>query len=98
MSLANFLIFFFMTRNYQRVNPREIKRRRDFQVQMRPVSRARHRCAVCGRTDEDSPGMEFRYCSKCEGDYEYCMDHLYTHKHIKKSDLGQQSPDSGSQG
>ena len=98
MSLANFLIFFFMTRNYQRVNPREIKRRRDFQVQMRPVSRARHRCAVCGRTDEDSPGMEFRYCSKCEGDYEYCMDHLYTHKHIKKSDLGQQPPDSGSQG
>ena len=44
------------------------------------------RCAVCGRTDKDSPGMEFRYCSKCEGSYEYCMDHLYTHQHVKKSD------------
>ena len=96
MTLANFLIFFLMTRNYRRISPREIKRRRDFQVQMRPVSRARHTCAVCGRTDEDSPGMEFRYCSKCEGNYEYCMDHLYTHKHVKKSDLEQtpQSADS----
>ena len=96
MTLANFLIFFLMTRNYRRISPREIKRRRDFQGQMRPVSRARHTCAVCGRTDEDSPGMEFRYCSKCEGNYEYCMDHLYTHKHVKKSDLEQtpQSADS----
>ena len=40
----------------------------------------------CGRTSEDSPGMEFRYCSKCEGSYEYCMDHLYTHKHVKKGE------------
>ena len=53
---------------------------------MRPVNRAHHKCAVCGRTDEESPGMEFRYCSKCEGSYEYCMDHLYTHQHVKKSD------------
>lgn len=45
-----------------------------------------HRCAVCGRTSEDSPAMEFRYCSKCEGAYEYCMDHLYTHKHVKENE------------
>ncbi len=49
---------------------------------MRPVNRTHHKCAVCGRTDEESPGMEFRYCSKCEGSYEYCMDHLYTHQHV----------------
>ena len=24
--------------------------------------------------------------TKCEGNYEYCMDHLYTHKHVKKED------------
>ena len=31
--------------------------------------------------------MEFRYCSKCEGDYEYCQDHLYTHKHVTKGGM-----------
>lgn len=44
---------------------------------------AMHRCAVCGRTELDDPNLEFRYCSKCKGDYEYCMDHLYTHKHVQ---------------
>lgn len=86
LSLANFIIFFLMTRDYRRVSPKEIKRKKDFKTQIRPKSRAHHVCTVCGRTDEDSPGMEFRYCSKCEGSYEYCMDHLYTHQHIKKSD------------
>ncbi len=42
----------------------------------------RHRCEVCGRTDVSDPDLEFRYCSKCSGDHEYCMDHLYTHVHI----------------
>ena len=45
-----------------------------------------HRCAVCGRTEKDDPTLEFRYCSKCEGEYEYCMDHLYTHRHVTKDD------------
>jgi len=43
---------------------------------------ARHRCTVCGRTELDAPGLEFRYCSKCQGDHEYCMEHLYTHVHV----------------
>ena len=42
----------------------------------------RHRCAVCGRTELDDDMLEFRFCSKCEGNYEYCMDHLYTHTHV----------------
>ena len=42
-----------------------------------------HKCAVCGRTEKDSPDMEFRFCSKCNGNYEYCSEHLYTHQHIK---------------
>lgn len=41
-----------------------------------------HKCAVCGRTEKDSPNMEFRFCSKCNGNYEYCSEHLYTHQHI----------------
>lgn len=43
----------------------------------------RHRCAVCGRTELDDPNLEFRYCSKCNGTYEYCQDHLFTHEHVK---------------
>ena len=27
--------------------------------------------------------MDFRYCVECDGDYEYCMDHLYDHEHVK---------------
>ncbi|MGN0407929.1 MAG: rhomboid family intramembrane serine protease [Bacteroides sp.] len=45
---------------------------------------ARHCCAVCHRTELDAPELEFRFCSKCEGNYEYCSDHLYTHVHVKK--------------
>ena len=64
------------------------KRQKEFQKKIKPMTAAKtgHKCAVCGRTDKDSPGMEFRYCSKCEGSYEYCMDHLYTPQHVKKSD------------
>lgn len=43
-----------------------------------------HKCTVCGITEKDDPRMEFRYCTKCEGDYEYCMKHLKNHEHIKK--------------
>jgi hypothetical protein len=26
--------------------------------------------------------MEFRYCSKCNGYYCYCMDHINSHVHV----------------
>ncbi len=42
-----------------------------------------HKCAVCGKTDTDYPDMEFRYCSKCNGYYCYCMDHINNHEHVQ---------------
>lgn len=42
----------------------------------------RHKCAVCGITDLDDPNMEFRYCSKCDGYYCYCTNHINNHIHI----------------
>ncbi len=42
-----------------------------------------HKCAVCGKTDVSDPGMEFRYCSKCNGYYCYCIDHINSHIHIQ---------------
>ena len=89
MSILNFLIFFLSTRNYRRVSPKEIHRKQVFKAQMREPRRGsmvtKHKCAGCGRTELDDPNLEFRFCSKCDGNYEYCQDHLFTHQHIKHS-------------
>ena len=85
-SLMNFLIFFFSTRNYKRVSPKEVRRRQVYRQQMRQAEGiTRHKCAICGRTERDGADLEFRFCSKCDGNYEYCQDHLFTHQHIKHS-------------
>ena len=88
MSLLNYLIFFLSTRNLSRYTPHEVHRRQQFKAQMReprPGSGiAKHKCAVCGRTELDDPNLQFRFCSKCEGNYEYCQDHLFTHQHIRR--------------
>lgn len=42
-----------------------------------------HKCTVCGKTEKDDENLEFRYCSKCNGTYEYCSNHLFTHEHKK---------------
>ncbi len=42
----------------------------------------RHKCAVCGRTDADFPGLEFRYCSRCAGYHCFCEDHIFNHEHF----------------
>ncbi len=44
---------------------------------------ARHKCCICGRTELTNPELDFRYCTKCNGNYEYCSDHLFTHTHVK---------------
>lgn len=41
-----------------------------------------HKCTVCGRTDVSNPELEFRYCSRCNGYYCYCEDHISNHEHI----------------
>ena len=87
-SLFNFILFYLMTRNYKKISPQEIKRKTEFKKQVREVTipgAVRHRCAVCGRTDVDFPELEFRFCSKCDGNFEYCQDHLFTHEHVKKN-------------
>lgn len=89
MSLLSFIVFFLSTRNLKRYSPHEVHRRQQFKAQMRqprPGSGiTKHKCAVCGRTELDDPTLEFRFCSKCEGNYEYCSDHLFTHQHIRRS-------------
>lgn len=86
MSLLNFVIYFLMTRNLTRYSPNQIHRRQEFRRNVRqaqPKGTTKHKCAVCGRTEKDGDHLEFRFCSKCDGNYEYCQDHLFTHQHIK---------------
>ena len=89
-SLLNFTLFFFSTRNMHRYNPKEVKRRKEFKKavassRVNPATGGitKHKCAICGRTEKDDPNLEFRFCSKCNGNYEYCQDHLFTHQHVK---------------
>lgn len=84
-SLLNFIIFFVTTRKKMHRGPKQIHRQHVYQKQVKHASAiTRHKCAVCGRTEQDAPNLEFRFCSKCEGNYEYCQDHLFTHQHIHR--------------
>lgn len=98
VAVANVIVFFLATRNYKRISPKEYKRRTNYKRQVRNAYNpdnvvqfrgrtavTRHKCAVCGRTELDDENLEFRFCSKCDGNYEYCMDHLYTHEHVHQS-------------
>lgn len=89
MSLLNFIIFFVSTKDFKRYSPHEVRRRQQFKAQMRGprpgAGVTKHKCAICGRTELDDPTLEFRFCSKCEGNYEYCQEHLFTHQHIRRS-------------
>ena len=42
-----------------------------------------HRCTVCGRTDVSNPELEFRYCSRCNGYFCYCEEHISNHTHVQ---------------
>ncbi len=42
-----------------------------------------HRCTICGRTDVTNPELEFRYCSRCNGYYCYCEEHISNHTHVE---------------
>ncbi|MCR4909186.1 MAG: hypothetical protein K5985_10170 [Lachnospiraceae bacterium] len=94
ISLLNFGLFFLGTRNLKRISPGEIHRKNAFKKSVDTGRRGKthygasgtvtkHKCAICGRTELDGPELEFRFCSKCNGNYEYCQEHLFTHMHIK---------------
>jgi hypothetical protein len=83
-AIANFLIFFGPelkdrlfrgTRRMQREAARVAQREAPYT----------HKCATCGITDREAPNLEFRYCSKCEGQLCYCSDHLRSHEHVQRT-------------
>lgn len=83
-SLLNLFVFFRLSKI--RLSRKQKKTQTEFRRQMAGVPKsgagsARHKCAICGRTENDDPNLSFRYCSKCTGNKEYCQDHLFTHTH-----------------
>lgn len=96
--LFNFLLLYLIMRSYSkgyRPTSAQMKRRREYRQKIKDIERhekktenpagiTRHKCAVCGRSEKDDETLEFRFCSKCSGNYEYCNEHLFTHEHVKK--------------
>lgn len=89
-SLVVVLIFWLSSKNMRAYSPKQVHRKQKFQkatergkAKHSYAGGAKHKCAVCGRTELDDDTLEFRYCSKCNGNYEYCQDHLFTHEHKK---------------
>ena len=86
-SLLNFLVFFLRSKGKMHLSVGQIKRQQECHQKMRSAGQTkgitRHKCAICGRTELDGDDLEFRFCSKCNGNYEYCQYHLFTHEHVK---------------
>ena len=91
-SLLGYFIFFaYPALKHQKLRRKGLAGQKQFRAAKReldaekraPIKVAFHKCHVCGKTELDDPDMEFRYCSKCNGNYEYCMDHLRDHEHVK---------------
>lgn len=82
-SLINYFAFFGKDIiNTIKTNRKVKKNKQEFRSKL-PKETTRHKCTVCGITEKDDPSMDFRYCTSCDGDYEYCMNHLKNHEHIK---------------
>ena len=94
VALLNFLVFFWTNLHdavsYRTGRARHQTSRQTIQFKSavrrqkeREAERGyRHKCAVCGRTDADSPDLEFRYCSRCAGYHCFCSDHIFSHEHF----------------
>ena len=95
--LASFVNYFIFTWPFWSMKLGVVRRQADPQVinfkrtKRQAEKKARetggylHKCAVCGVTDAVEPDMEFRYCSKCDGYYCYCANHINNHVHIRQN-------------
>lgn len=86
VALSNFFLFFGQDiLGDIKLNRQVHINRRTFRKSIRDLkNKPIHKCTICGITERDNPQMEFRYCSKCDGHHEYCMDHIKNHEHISE--------------
>lgn len=87
VALANYFLFFGKEiLEDLRLRKKVYNNRKRFDVIRYEGKKTIHQCTICGITEKDDPEMEFRYCSKCAGAYEYCSKHLRDHQHIQDGD------------
>lgn len=84
ISIINYFLFFGKDILGRTKTSRQVYQRRQQFKTVLPKDFTIHKCTICGKTEKTDPKMDFRYCPECEGDYEYCMDHVRNHEHIKK--------------
>lgn len=83
VSIVNYFLFFGKDIINRTKTSRQVyANRKRFRSEL-PQNKTIHKCTICGITEKDNPQIEFRYCSKCYGYHEYCMDHLKDHTHIE---------------
>ena len=85
-SVANYLLFF----GFEIWGDvKQGHRRTKFQARaLKSPSKIIHTCRVCGITSEKAPQMQFRYCSKCDGECCYCSEHVRDHEHVVAQPAG----------
>lgn len=86
ISLLNFLLFFgpgFMKDRQRKTKTHQMRRNIE-SAKIATKIMTIHKCTTCGITERDDPNMEFRYCTRCEGNYEYCEKHIRNHEHKTK--------------
>lgn len=87
VAVANYFLFF--GSDVRNLFPKRSKQRRaqyttvQKQAKKQAEPQYQHRCVICGRTDVSHPELEFRYCSKCNGYFCYCEDHINNHTHVE---------------
>ncbi len=92
VAILNYFLFFWsylaerLSRNRARAKHQQSQAPINFRAAQKKAKETKgymHKCSVCGVTDADDPNMEFRYCSKCDGYYCYCMEHINNHVHVR---------------
>lgn len=88
VAFANY--FLFVGRDIRNLFPfwrRKASKPKPVFVKINPEKKAQaaytHKCVLCGKTDVSNPEMEFRYCSRCNGYFCYCQDHINNHTHVE---------------
>ena len=90
IAMAGYLLFFgewlfgFLSPQRAKQKARTIQFKQAVKKEQREQTRQPYtrKCAVCGRTDTENPGLEFRYCSRCAGYHCFCEEHINSHVHF----------------
>lgn len=84
LCLGNYILFFGSSLYYSIIK-NKLRRQNiaRFESASSQETSYRHKCSVCGKTDQSDPEMQFRYCTckTCgEKGVAFCMEHLKEHK------------------